>query len=289
MLDNHLLTELVTFAQLGTLAKTADKLHLTQPAVTQGLKKLEQAWGVQLFQHQPNKLYLTETGKFAARLAKQVLDAQTELFQKVVRYDQNLRAVIVGANAPGPMIVVRSLARPNWQLIPQIIADNFEERLFQRQATCLLLNHPLQEHGCRSVYLGTESLSINLPATSPLAKQNSLHFKDLHGQTIMSPSGIGFWQQIYQERIPAGKFIFQSQSSDYSEILNYSSLPYFTTNLTALDDQWGKHLPNNRIIVPIADPIAHQQFYACFLTSNHERLQPLINALQDRWAQVDAS
>lgn len=38
MIENYLLEELVTFAKYGTVAKTAEVLGLTQPAVTHSLK-----------------------------------------------------------------------------------------------------------------------------------------------------------------------------------------------------------------------------------------------------------
>lgn len=38
MIENYLLEELVTFAKYGTVAKTAEVLGLTQPAVTHSMK-----------------------------------------------------------------------------------------------------------------------------------------------------------------------------------------------------------------------------------------------------------
>ena len=63
MIDNYLLEELVTFASEKTLAKTAEKLNVTQPTVTRGMQKLEDELGIQLFDRQPNRIVLTDTGK----------------------------------------------------------------------------------------------------------------------------------------------------------------------------------------------------------------------------------
>ena len=41
MIGNYLLEELVAYAKYGTIAKTAEFLDLTQPAVTHSMKKLE--------------------------------------------------------------------------------------------------------------------------------------------------------------------------------------------------------------------------------------------------------
>ncbi|WP_224430362.1 hypothetical protein [Lactobacillus amylovorus] len=69
--------------------------------------------------------------------------------------------------------------------------------------------------------------------------------------------------------------------------MNYSILPYFTTNMTVMDDNWGLNLPGNRVNIPIKDESAHQKFYAVFLKQNKNRLMLLISSLQDQWAKVD--
>lgn len=54
MIDNYLLEYLVTFAQTGTLAKTATHLNVTQPTVTRGMQRLEAEFGIALFDRHPN-------------------------------------------------------------------------------------------------------------------------------------------------------------------------------------------------------------------------------------------
>lgn len=48
MLDNKLRT-LLTLLSVGSYTKTADALHLTQPAVSHQIKQLEQEYGIQIF------------------------------------------------------------------------------------------------------------------------------------------------------------------------------------------------------------------------------------------------
>lgn len=70
MIDNYLLEYLVTFTKAQTLAKTAAALNVTQPTVTRGMQRLEEEFGVKLFDRQPNCITLTPTGKLAAKLAE---------------------------------------------------------------------------------------------------------------------------------------------------------------------------------------------------------------------------
>lgn len=124
-------------------------------------------------------------------------------------------------------------------------------------------------------------MAINLPPTSSLVKQTKLKYGDLRNESILSPQKIGFWQKIYQEQIPNVQLIYQEGPIEYNKLLNYSTLLFFTTNLTKLDPNWGTNLPANRFIRPLTDKIAHQQFYICFLKQNRKRLAPLIRQLQD--------
>lgn len=287
MIENYLLEELVTFAKYGTVAKTAEVLGLTQPAVTHSMKKLEEDLGVTLFIRKPNKLYLSETGKYTAREAKKLIDDNLDFTKRVKQFEKDQTTLIVGVNAPGPGIVLRSLHDQNIQIVSALVESNFENLLADHQVTCLLLNFPIEDRDITSTYLGTESMSVNLPAECNLNQYKELSFKMLKGKTILSPSPIGFWTKIYQDEIPDSKIIFQNESSEYSEILQYSVLPFFTTNLTSLDSQWGLNLPNNRSVRPLKDEVAHQKFYACYLKQNKDRVQPLIEKLQDQWSKYD--
>ena len=287
MIENYLLEELVTFAKYGTVAKTAEVLGLTQPAVTHSMKKLEEDLGVTLFIRKPNKLYLSETGKYTAREAKKLIDDNLDFTKRVKQFEKDQTTLIVGVNAPGPGIVLRSLHDQNIQIVSDLVESNFENLLADHQVTCLLLNFPIEDRDITSTYLGTESMSVNLPAECNLNQYKELSFKMLKGKTILSPSPIGFWTKIYQDEIPDSKIIFQNESSEYSEILQYSVLPFFTTNLTSLDSQWGLNLPNNRSVRPLKDEVAHQKFYACYLRQNKDRVQPLIEKLQDQWSKYD--
>lgn len=287
MIENYLLEELVTFAKYGTVAKTAEVLGLTQPAVTHSMKKLEEDLGVTLFIRKPNKLYLSETSKYTALEAKKLIDDNLDFTKRVKQFEKDQTTLIVCVNAPGPGIVLRSLHDQNIQIVSDLVESNFENLLADHQVTCLLLNFPIEDRDITSTYLGTESMSVNLPAECNLNQHKELSFKMLKGKTILSPSPIGFWTKIYQDEIPDSKIIFQNESSEYSEILQYSVLPFFTTNLTSLDSQWGLNLPNNRSVRPLKDEVAHQKFYACYLKQNKDRVQPLIEKLQDQWSKYD--
>jgi DNA-binding transcriptional LysR family regulator len=73
---------LATFRELvanGNFTRTAEALHLTQPAVTQHVRALEQHFGVKLVDIVGRRMQLTEAGAFFAEHAARVLDVAAAL------------------------------------------------------------------------------------------------------------------------------------------------------------------------------------------------------------------
>ena len=79
---------MTTFAKTGTLTKTAAALNITQPSVTRGMQKLEEDFGVQLFDRQANRIKLTPTGELAAREAEQLLTTSQTMLTKIQNFDR---------------------------------------------------------------------------------------------------------------------------------------------------------------------------------------------------------
>lgn len=287
MIDNYLLEGLVAFAKYGTLAKAAQELSITQPALTRSMKKIEEELAVPLFDRQPNKITLTETGRFAADEAQKLLWTNQAYGIKVRNFSQSHAQIKIAADAPGPLIIARAIKMTNILIHPAFIESHFEELLRNGQYSVLLLNYPLKGADLGSTYLGTERLAVNVPKNSSFAQHSQLAFRDMKGTTFLVGKNVGFWGRIFEEQIPNARFIYQNDSGEYNELLANSSFPFFSTNLTALDKLWGKGLPKDRITVPFTDDIAHQKFYACYLTSEQARLTPLIHQLQDTWSTVD--
>lgn len=103
MVEIFLLEQLVTFAKYGTLSKAAEELHITQPALSRSMKKLENEFGVSLFDREKSKIRLSETGKIAVQYAEKVLEAEREMLHRTAAFDRSMRTIAVGACAALPI------------------------------------------------------------------------------------------------------------------------------------------------------------------------------------------
>ena len=58
MIELYELRQLAAFAEAGTLSEAAEVLHLSQPALSRNMKKLEEDLGISLFERSKNNLEL---------------------------------------------------------------------------------------------------------------------------------------------------------------------------------------------------------------------------------------
>jgi len=73
MLERQHLLIIQAVSDLGSLTEAAKALHLTQPALTHAIKKIEARFGAKLWQKQGRYLHLTPAGHEVLRLARRVL------------------------------------------------------------------------------------------------------------------------------------------------------------------------------------------------------------------------
>ena len=78
-METRYLNTLVASVEAGTFSKAAEILHITQSAVSQRIKFLEDHFGQQLLDRSGQRLALTTAGKVVFSKAKDILDKEKEL------------------------------------------------------------------------------------------------------------------------------------------------------------------------------------------------------------------
>lgn len=84
-MDLRYLKTMVTVHETGSFSKAAKTLHLTQSAVSQRIKYLEDAFGYALFDRSGVSLSLTSPGKIVLEDARRMLDIEASLLSKLKR------------------------------------------------------------------------------------------------------------------------------------------------------------------------------------------------------------
>ena len=287
MIDNYLLEELVIFAETKTLAKTAQKLMVTQPTVTRGMQKLEDELGVKLFDRQPNKMSLTKAGELAAKKAQLVLDINRQFVNEIRNFAQSQQVIKIASVAPGPQIVIddnKPQLVTNSDLDQKLFDSNkIESALQSHQYSLIITNREIQTDLIESRYLGQEQLFVNLDQFMYLANQRQITFKELAGLSFVVLNEIGPWKQVIQDNIPNAKFLYQAEYDSMRELTKYTNFPFFTTNITNNDNV--TYDTSDSVRIPITDDSATMIFYAAYLKNQRENVSPLAKQLSNAWPQ----
>ena len=101
-----------------------------------------------------------------------------------------------------------------------------------------------------------ENLFVCVPKDHELATHKSLTFADINGFNFLLRTELGFWDALCREKMPASKFLVQTDNAVFDELVRASSLPCFSTDYGNLQGGYPE-----RVNIPLADEEAHVIFY----------------------------
>ena len=278
MFEIYQLEQLLAFAECGTLSGAAERLHLSQPALSRSMQRLEAELQVPLFHRQKNKIEFNENGRMAADCARQVLDKCQDMISRVQAFDRSQRTILVGSCAPMPL----------WE-IPPTLSDLYPDRTISwemRENDVLLqglrddvyqliiLPYPLEEPGIACVKYGEEHLFFSLPPAHPLSGSKALYMKDLNGETMLLRNRLGFWRDVTDQKMPDTRFLEQEDVA-FEELVKSSALPSFATDV-ALRREGN---PANRVNIPILDDEANVTYYCLYKPYGRNDLSAFLKTL----------
>ncbi|MBQ7417022.1 MAG: LysR family transcriptional regulator, partial [Acidaminococcaceae bacterium] len=102
MLELIQLQHLAAFHKHGTLSQSAEELHISQPALSRSMQKLEEELQVPLFDLQKNKNQMNRNGKLALEHSRRIMDNVQDMVEQVQAADRRSRTIALGLCAPAP-------------------------------------------------------------------------------------------------------------------------------------------------------------------------------------------
>lgn len=271
MFELYQLEQLLAVAECGTLSNAADRLHISQPALSRSMQRLEAELKVPLFLRQKNRVELNESGRLAVEYAQQIVGQSRSMISRIQAFDRSQRTILIGSCAPVPLweippvlsglypdMTISSEIRENGVLL-QGLRDNVYQ--------LIVLPFPVEESGITCVKYGEEHLFFSLPPAHPLSGRKALYMKDLNGETMLLRNRLGFWRDIADRKMPDTRFLEQEDIA-FEELVRSSALPNFVTDVVLRRE--GN--PTNRVNIPILDEEANVTYYCLCKTSGQTDL-----------------
>lgn len=204
-----MLDEMRTFCAIvrhGSMSRAAEDLHLSQPAVSQRLRALEQAYRAQLLRRTNRGVELTPAGEVVSRYARRFLSLNDSLEDEMeaLRAAEPKQAIIgatssIGAYALPCTVYLFQQKHPDARI--QLVSGNRAEILHRLNDGALDLalieGPPLrgdegEPPGWQTVTVSEEDLVLITPTTGPWAEIERFQFDDLrHVPLILREQGSG--------------------------------------------------------------------------------------------------
>jgi DNA-binding transcriptional LysR family regulator len=205
--DTRLLRYFATVADEGNLTRAAERLFVSQPALTKQIRQLESQLGVQLFTRSRAGMALTAAGQALAKSTPSVLaDWDQALRETKAAASRAARVLRVGfissaANeATQQIIAAFARRRPDWRVDMQQAAwADPTAGLAGGDVDVALLRLPFPgQDDVRIEVLLTEPRWVALPVTHPLAAGDQVCFQELWDEPfVAAPAESGWWRDYW--------------------------------------------------------------------------------------------
>ncbi len=195
-MEFHQLRYFVAAAETGSMTCAAQRVHVSQPALSRQVALLEDELGVQLFERVRKRIHLTDAGRFFLAKSRQLLcDAEMGAQQVREQYGGVRRTLRLGFIAPFADDLVTPAVREFRQRHPKSLVSLFDlppraqlDRLRVGELDAAILGNIDDDE--RTHFL-TQELSRHrfvavLPEQSKLAHRKSVKLADLKNENWVS-------------------------------------------------------------------------------------------------------
>lgn len=190
------LAELQVFRTVATersFSRAAERLHRTQPAISQSIKKLERELDERLFDRSSKGGRLTEAGELLLDYAHRLAQLKEEA-EGAVRELQQLRRgrVSIGANEGAVHTLLPTMERfrkdyPHAQVeVRRESARQIPQLILSRSIDFGVLTFQPRERGLLTVPLGEDELVMLTHPKHPLSKRSKVSMEEFGQETIIA-------------------------------------------------------------------------------------------------------
>jgi len=190
------LKTLIHVAELGSLSKASDRLHIAQPALSRQIRMLEKELGTYLFERHGRGMVITEAGREVLAHATRIMEEMESIRSSVVGGRSNFRGTVVIGTTPTVAAIitvplVRKIrdAQPNLAVRFSSAYSGYLLDWLQRGELELAITYdPQPLHTLRIVPVMMENLLLVGPPEAGLRLDTPVRFASLAEHELVVPS-----------------------------------------------------------------------------------------------------
>ncbi|MGF1481843.1 MAG: LysR family transcriptional regulator [Cyanophyceae cyanobacterium] len=182
----------VAVAEELHFGRAAAKVHITQPVISDQIRRLEQELGVQLFSRTKRTVQLTKPGKLFFAEAKQILEQVEKAVTVVQKAERGeLGSLIIGYTGPALYTVLPEIVRtfrdrsPEVELVLREICTHHQLEALRAGDIEVGFLHPPIDGNFETVSIMTEKMVLALPEGHPLTSFPQIPVRKLSDQSFI--------------------------------------------------------------------------------------------------------
>lgn len=193
IVDLQQLKYVVALGQELNFQRASHRVHVTQPTLSQQLKKLEDEMGIPLFERTSHQVSFTEAGEKFFKCCTDVLSRLEEGLDEIRDDRGTLQGILKVAAIPTispylmPQVLkeVRKKAPDLTIELYEMITPNLIEALKQGKIDLGIISLPIDESSIVAKRIGKEKFVLACAKEHPLAKKKKVALKDLKKERLL--------------------------------------------------------------------------------------------------------
>lgn len=180
-------------AKYGNLSAAAEALYITQPAVTKGIQRLQEYYGIKFVNRFGKKLVLTDAGEVLYEIAEKIFEMETQAEESILDFQQQKRGHIrIHSSESFGAYYLPSMINPFSKLNPQIRisvnilpTEQVVENSINLNNDLGFISYPVEHNKVIVMEILEDKLVIIAPPDHPLTRKQALESRDLEGQSMI--------------------------------------------------------------------------------------------------------
>ncbi|TBU97256.1 LysR family transcriptional regulator [Stutzerimonas kirkiae] len=202
------LNAFIAIAETGSFSEAAERLHLTQPAVSKRIAGLEQQLEVRLFDRPGREVSLTEAGRALLPRAYRILNVLDDTRRALSNLSGEVSGRLalatshhIGLHRLPPLLRAFTRDYPGVALDIQFLDSEvaYERVLHGRAELAVITLAPETREPVRAVPVWDDPLDFVVAPEHPLARKRHIELADIAGYPAVFPGGNTFTHHIARQ------------------------------------------------------------------------------------------
>lgn len=274
----------IEVAKLGNVTKAAETLNISQSALSQTIKKLEDEFSATFFQRFPKNMILTDAGNLFLNYAQKTLQQWEEINHQLSKLDTQLHGTIFVQSNPIPYLIAEQflkfrrnnpMTKIQFVSVPALLINDYSKDPFQSVSLLITSEPPAEDQAERHI-LFQEKLMAALPRSHRLANRAHIHLSELRNEPFLLYEK-GEIQKAVERCCAAAGFTpyVHCVCHDLATMFN---LVAAGEGVSLFPETWKQLCNDNSVLVPLEEHCSRTIYLCCKKSSD---LDPTAKAFRD--------